>query len=87
MDKYTFVHAKCLDGELDSTGVEVISGLTKAEAEGCFRATVKDLMEELYNNEFLHGKVYIRKFKALVKIEAVHHVVEIHHDVEKNKEG
>ena len=77
MDKYTFVHTKCLDGELDSTGVEVKSGLTKAEAEGCFRATVKDLMEELYNNEFLNGKAYIHNYKALVKIEGEHHVLAV----------
>lgn len=77
MDKYTFVHTKCLDGELDQTGVEVKGGLSKAEAEGCFRADVKDLMEELYNNEFLNGKVYIHKYKALVKVEGVHHVVAI----------
>ena len=77
MDKYTFVHTECLDGELFSMGVEVKSGLSKAEAEGCFRATVKDLMEELYNNEFLNGKAYIHKFKALVRIEGVHHVVAI----------
>ena len=77
MDKYTFVHTKCLDGELENIGVEVKSGLTKTEAEGCFRATVKDLMEELYNNEFLHGKAYIHKYKALVLIGAVHHVVAI----------
>ena len=77
MDKYTFVHTKCLDGELDSTGVEVKSGLTKAEAEGCFRADVKDLMEELYNNELLHGKTYIHNYKAIVLIGGVHHVVAI----------
>ena len=77
MDKYTFVHTKCLAGELDSMGVEVKGGLSKAEAEGCFRTTVKDLMEELYNNELLNGKVCIHKYKALVLIGGVHHVVAI----------
>ena len=77
MDKYTFVHTKCLAGELDTMGVEVKVGLSKADAEGCFRATVKDLMEELYNNELLNGNVRIHMYKALVLIGGVHHVVVI----------
>lgn len=77
MDNYTFVHTKCLDGELNTMGIEVKSGLSKAEAAGCFRATVKDLMEELYNNELLHGKTYIHNNKAIVLIGGVHHVVAI----------
>lgn len=77
MDKYKFVHTKCLAGELDTMGVEVKDGISKDEAEGCFRATVKDLMEELYNNELLNGKVCIHKYKALVLIGGVHHVVAV----------
>lgn len=77
MDKYTFVHTKSLDGELDTLGVGVKSGLSKAEAEASFRASVRDLMEEFYNNEFLHGKAFIHKHKALIIVEGVHHVVAI----------
>ena len=77
MDKYTFVHTRCLDGELEMTKVEVMSGLSRADAEGCFWDKVQTLMGELLDNEFLAGKVYIRDFKALVRIQGVHHVVAI----------
>ncbi|MGN0130703.1 MAG: hypothetical protein ACI4CE_07445 [Methanomethylophilus alvi] len=77
MDNYTFVHTRCLDGDLKGTTVEVRSGLSKADAEGCFRDTVKTLSDEIVNNEFLDGKVYIHKFKAHVRIEDEHHVVAI----------
>ena len=77
MNKYTFVHTQCLDGELERTKVEAKGGLSKEYAIGCFRKAVQSLTDELMDNEYLNGKIYIRMFKAVVKIEGVHHVVAI----------
>ena len=81
MDKYTFVHTQCCDAEDGRIETKVRSGRSKEEAQGCCRVEVRELIYEVLANELFQSTIRIGSFKALVKIEGMHHVVAI------NKEG
>ena len=80
---WRYVYTRCLE-KADDIKTECQCGLDKESAKNNFNAKVKEILEYVLDNEYLHCTINIHNMKAVIQVEGVRHVVAAMENIQEN---
>lgn len=80
---WRFVYTRCLE-KADDIKTACQCGLDKVTAKESFNRKMREILEQVLDNEYLHCTINIHNMKAVIQVEDVRHVVAAMENTQEN---